>query len=657
MKKIISIVLALSVCLTMIVCADENNIDDIIEPQTENSETLLEAADIKESAEEEFSAEEALELPESNGVTLYAAAEIIASGECGENGGNITWSLDNKGTLTLSGSGNLANYRRETDVPWYYYSYQIQNVNLDIVTETFCTAMHCHAFKMLSNVSEIIVPEGVIEIPQSYDLFPETLRRLVLPSTYVGDLSSNMSIMKMCYLNIEVSEDNPIYSSADGTLFNKDKTKLIQYTRSAIEPNYIVPETVTDIDEAFCGNEYLQTLTISKNVEIVDTDIYNGIFSEHGMGDCANDSQCSAVYVDPENPYFCSVDGVLYSKDMSMLIWYPPNREVSFCIPETVKMIAPSAFQSSKLSDIQIPESVEIIGMCSFKESHIESVRLPNSIRTIHQSCLFNCPYLKKVYIEVSENAEYSFQLFDSYNLKTAGPMGSGCDIEFCWTGKIPQNVFSSCQSLTKIIIPDSVTIIEDMAFSFCGNLTDINIPEGIAEIGWYAFGYCESLTEITLPHSVTSIDTFVFDACSALSDIYIDKAEGIVKGAPWGAQNASITYLREMKIAPVTKSYTYTGKAIMPAVSITEDRTDGTASYKLREYEDYILAYSDNINAGTAEMKISFINGFAKLRSEKQSFTITSKSIDGLVFEPIPNQYYTSRAVTPDIEITDLER
>lgn len=657
MNKIISMFLVLSVCLTMIVCADENNIADLIEPQTENTETLLKASDIKESAEEEFSTEEALELPESNDVTLYAAAEIIASGECGENGGNITWSLDYNGTLTLSGSGNLANYREDRDVPWYYYRYQIQNVNLDIVTETFCTAMHCHAFKMLSNVSEIIIPEGVTEIPQSYDLFPETLQKLVLPSTYTGDLSDNMLIMKMCYLNIEVSEDNPIYSSADGTLFNKDKTKLVQYTRSAIEPNYVVPETVTDIDEAFCGNEYLQTLTISKNVEIVDVDIYNGNFSEHGMGNCAYDSQCSAVYVDSENPYFCSVDGVLYNKDMSVIVWCPPLKTGSFCIPETVKIIAPSAFQSSKLSDIQIPESVKVIGMCSFKESHIESVRLPDSIRTIHQSCLFNCPNLKKVYIEVSENAEYSVQLFDSYNLKTAGPMGSGCDIEFCWTGKIPQNAFSSCRSLTKIVIPDSVTLIEDEAFFFCQNLTDIMIPESVTEIGWYAFGFCRSLTEIAIPHSVTSIGTFAFDACSALSKISIDRAEGIVKGAPWGAQNASITYLREMNIAPVTKSYTYTGKAIMPAVSITEDRTDGTASYKLKEYEDYILAYSDNINAGTAEMKISFINGFAKLRSEKQSFTITPKSIDSLAFAPIPNQEYTSRAVTPDIKITDLER
>lgn len=537
-------------------------------------------------------------------ISLTANA-AIASGECGENGGNLTWEVDSSGTLTIRGNGNLAQYQSSRAVPWYSYADEIVAINLDIVTEKLCSQGGAYAFGMLSKVQEIVIPEGVIRIPESADMFPVGLRKLILPSTYTGELRNNNLIRSMCHLDIEVAVDNPVYRSVDGTLFSKDKTKLIQYTKSAIEPNYVVPETVTDIDHAFYNNQYLRSLTISKNVRIVDKETQEGQFDNWGFGMSISAMACNAVYVDEDNPYFCSADGVLYSKDMSILIWCPSGKTGRYEVPGSVKAIAAGAFQYSKISDVQIPNGVEILGRCAFDNSAITRVTIPASVKSIHSGCFYSCMSLKSVKIN-AHDVEMGAQVFDRcYELKTAGPIGSGCDIEFCWDKTIPK----------------------------------------------YAFHDAE-LEELTIPNSVTTIGDYAFRYCSA--NIWIDKSEGAISGAPWSADSTKIIYLREMYIAPIMKSYIYAGTAIRQKVDIVERKTDGSESCTLAEGKDYALMYADNTNAGTAKIIIHYIGEYVNLADAELFFTITPKSCADLMIEPIPDQACTGREITPDPIITD---
>ena len=47
------------------------------------------------------------------------AADVVASGDCGAYGGNVTWTLDGSGLLTISGTGAMANYSHEEhNQPW-----------------------------------------------------------------------------------------------------------------------------------------------------------------------------------------------------------------------------------------------------------------------------------------------------------------------------------------------------------------------------------------------------------------------------------------------------------------------------------------------------------------------------------------------------------
>ena len=70
------------------------------------------------------------------------------------------------------------------------------------------------------------------------------------------------------------------------------------------------------------------------------------------------------------------------------------------------------------------------------------------------------------------------------------------------------------------VVIPDSVTTIDESAFEGCSALSSINIPNGVTSIGRYAFSGCSSLTEITIPDGVTSIGDNTFSGCSSLTNI-----------------------------------------------------------------------------------------------------------------------------------------
>ena len=78
----------------------------------------------------------------------------------------------------------------------------------------------------------------------------------------------------------------------------------------------------------------------------------------------------------------------------------------------------------------------------------------------------------------------------------------------------ICNSAFYFCRSLSKIVIPSSVTSIGNDAFSKCSSLSKIVIPSSVTSIGEMAFMDCDSLSEIVIPSSVTSIGDSAFYRC-----------------------------------------------------------------------------------------------------------------------------------------------
>lgn len=74
-----------------------------------------------------------------------------------------------------------------------------------------------------------------------------------------------------------------------------------------------------------------------------------------------------------------------------------------------------------------------------------------------------------------------------------------------------PVSILDGNRTITKVVIPKSVTTLGGAAFYGCSSLASINVPNSVTSIGTYAFSGCSSLTKIEIPNSVTSIGNLVF--------------------------------------------------------------------------------------------------------------------------------------------------
>ncbi len=231
-----------------------------------------------------------------------------------------------------------------------------------------------------------------------------------------------------------------------------------------------IPDNLSTIGErAFYYCKKLESITIPESV----TTIGNMAF--------ASCRSLESVNVDTNNANFASEDGVLFNKNKTTLIVYPPYKtDISYIIPNSVTSIGDMAFYyCKKLKSITIPESVTTFG-----ESALEGCYLLESIDVDTNNVNFT-----------SENGV----LFNK-NITTLF-------------------IYPSSKADTEYTIPASVTVIDDKAFEECCDLESIVIPDGVTTIGDYAFAWCESLESIQIPDSITSIGEGAFENTAYYND------------------------------------------------------------------------------------------------------------------------------------------
>ena len=146
--------------------------------------------------------------------------------------------------------------------------------------------------------------------------------------------------------------------------------------------------------------------------------------------------------------------------------------------------------------------------------------------------CLWGCGQRQG-----GKTPENQAQELISYEIGDAGATITGWDpyaegetvipkqIEALPVTSIGDLAFACSESLTSIIIPESVTSIGNDAFYDCSSLTSITIPDSVTSIGDTAFYRCSSLTSITIPDGVTSIGRSAFGRCRSLTSIAIPQA------------------------------------------------------------------------------------------------------------------------------------
>ena len=190
------------------------------------------------------------------------AASAASSGNCGDSGSNVTWSLDDNGTLTISGSGKIEDYRSDIDQPWYSNRSDITSV----VIEPGVTSIGSQAFYECSNLTSITIPSGLTSIGEQAFGNCTGLTSITIPSS-VTSIGVNVFYNCTGLTDITVDSNNSSFCSESGVLFNKDKTTLIYYPLGKNDSSYTIPDGVTVIEQyAFYCNSKLTSVTIPSGV-------------------------------------------------------------------------------------------------------------------------------------------------------------------------------------------------------------------------------------------------------------------------------------------------------------------------------------------------------------------------------------------------------
>lgn len=117
---------------------------------------------------------------------------------------------------------------------------------------------------------------------------------------------------------------------------------------------------------------------------------------------------------------------------------------------------------------------------------------------------------------------------------------------------KIENLAFCSCKSLWKVIIGSGVTMIDYYAFSYCENLKILALGKNLKTIGYNAFLGCTSLKKVEFPCRLRIIDDCAFGNCTSLKRIYIKNTISSIKGNPF----IYCTSMKEIKVAPGVRNY-----------------------------------------------------------------------------------------------------
>jgi len=303
-------------------------------------------------------------------------------------------------------------------------------------------------------------------------------------------------------------------------------------------------EVLEDYAFNYCTN--LSSIIIPASVE----DIGYGVFG------CCN--KLTAISVDESNPYYCSMDGVLFNEDGTELVEYPSGKGGAYSISANVTTVGGAAFVSCVgLTEVRIPASVTNVedacfGTCEDLKAIVVAPANPSysSVDGVlfnkDQTILIACPGGKtgdyEIPTTVTRIGEWAFAScgrLTSITIPTNVAMIGEGAFDFCrgltsltlppGLKRIERCTFRGCIGLTTVEIPNGVTTIEDRAFESCGGLSTVTIPPSVTDIGYGSFLQCRNLTSIKIPSSVVHIGNFAFGICDSLIRIYVDEGDGDV--------------------------------------------------------------------------------------------------------------------------------
>ena len=449
-------------------------------------------------------------------VTVQAEPSVTDSGFCGASGNeeNVTWTFYDDGSCVISGTGEIADYPPR--IGYISYSTAPWACAEVLIIEEGITKINQYAFAYMDSMTEVSLPSTVTEIGEHAFEGCNRLKSLTVPD------------------GITVLPAYICYKCSD--LVSVD-----------------IPDTVTEVGScAFWLCKSLGSVSIPSGVTEIGSNTFNGcaaiesISIPDGVTKIGEEAfkNCSAlneIYI-PETVTFVGNDAF---EDTAWINNRPEG-------PLYIGKVLYSAGNVTEADFIIKPGTTQIMEMAGRSNPAIQTISIPGTVRIMGQAAFSGCANLKKLYIE--EGVSY-----------------------------INQSAFGGCASLEEVILPSTMTDIYSSSFDYCPNLTEFIIPAGVSlgagvlshtgltkivfpdSMTVIPYGLCtgcENLTSACIPKSVTMIDKSVFNGCVSLTDIYYEGSE-----EEWNAlfidtgndpvNNAVIHFGTEHMVQSVKRNYT----------------------------------------------------------------------------------------------------
>ena len=368
---------------------------------------------------------------------------------------------------------------------------------------------------------------------------------------------------------IEVQEENLVFESVDGVLYNKQEGVLV-YVPHAIQGEITIPDYVWMIDDnAFSQRSNLQKITLGKGVTYIGASAFSytnlkELYIQSNLieigenafrGEYFRPVSIDRVYLKMDISVWLNVKfGNQYSKPSGNIHLIDENgHEITdLVIPDDCLAINNDAFSYFRnIRSVTISDGVKIIGENAFSYcDHLLVVTIGNGVTSIGHNAFYASRGLTKVTIGASvidmdadafAGAAYVKNYSDlnvvpdpNYNEvvavvedKDGNLLGRDIDVRYGIVNDFIYGerdgeywLYAYIGELNNIILPESLEGNAYAIYQFKTTAQHVTISEGITEIGQYAFKRCYGLNSITIPDGVKSIGFAAFLDCKNLTSI-----------------------------------------------------------------------------------------------------------------------------------------
>lgn len=544
------------------------------------------------------------------------------------------------------------------------------------------------------SIRKITIPEGVkyIDSRAFQNCKLEKVPNLPQNLTFIGDMAflgnfengGNLTILdnvttisggafKNCRLD-SITFGNSIKSIGANAFFGNQNIE-----------NIILPDSVQSIGKNAFSSNNLKSIYFGKNISNI-SEIITDHSDTYEIGDDETPQYFETleeVNVSSESPYYSSINGILFSNDKESIIYYPISKsDENYKMPDSVKIVETGCFSANKyLQNISLSDNLEIISENSFNNTKsIIGITFPKSVTAIEKNAFYGCESLENAeFAEGLTIPELNSTFTECIKLKNV-TFGDNVQINritnhaFSFTAinsiTLPEKVYCiDCyafsnepyddnENLTEVILPLYLEKLESGAFQST-NLESITIPENLENIGYEVFSDCRNLKNVDFGN-VKGLARDAFQNCSSLETIDLTGVMYVSNSAFDRCKNLKKFYFTKENKDTYIAENEFKGNDIIKTVVVGSS---------INEIQDYAFADCQSlenalISASVTEIADTAFDNCGELtivcmaQSYAMDYAIRNDiPYTTFVVDPIPDQTYTGKEITPELNVSAQNR